>query len=81
MENGESKPFGKGLYLGAGAQIIAENIEIGDRVMIGGGTIVYKERYLTEGVLAINRGGHVEQIKRDKAAYDRRMRSIFNVTI
>lgn len=41
---GKGKPFGKGLYLGAGGQILATDIEIGDRVAIAAGTVVYSEK-------------------------------------
>lgn len=75
------KSFGKGLYLGAGAQILTMDIEIGDRVVVGAGTTVHHTGYLASDTLVINKGGKTEQIKRIGEAYDKFMLPIWNVKI
>lgn len=81
VEDNKEKTFGKGLYLGAGAQIVITDIEIGDRVVIGAGTTIHKTNNLMSDTLVINRGGETEQIKRRREIYDKFISPIWNVEI
>ena len=65
------KQFGKGLFLGAGASVLDTNIEIGDRVVVGGGTVIYgKEIKLNSDTLVYrDKNGELLQKSRSRDSY------------
>lgn len=66
-EHGGPAPvLGKGLFLGAGAQIIG-NKPIGDRVSIGVNTVVYNQSIRDDQVVTTDQSGQICICARKKA--------------
>lgn len=78
--NGKSLSIGKGLFLGPDAAIYTRDIQIGNRVVIGAGTTIFKDKKIDSDTLVINKEGNNQYIKWDKETYNQRLK-IFNVEV
>lgn len=65
------KQFGEWLFLGAGASILDTDIEIGERVIIGGGTTVYGKgiKLKSDTIVYRDANGKILHEKRSKEMY------------
>lgn len=78
-ENGETPKLGKGLFLGAGAKIIDFQQPIGDRVMIGAGTSLFKGPVPDDSLVIRDHNGRLQIMEHSIESYKYRIKDIFNI--
>lgn len=74
---GELLSIGEGLFLGAGAGIYTTQIQIGNRVVIGAGTSVFKEKKIEDDTLVIQKGEETAHVKWSREIYNEHIK-VFN---
>lgn len=78
-ENGGTPKLGRGLFLGAGAKIIDYQNSIGDRVMIGAGTVLFKGPVPDDSLVIRNTSGELQLRSHSLEDYRLRMKDIFKM--
>lgn len=78
-KDGKTPKLGKGLFLGAGSKIIDYQEAIGDRVMIGAGTTLFKGPISDDSLVFRDRNGALRIMAHSKENYILRMKDIFKI--
>lgn len=76
-KDGRTPKLGKGLFLGAGAKITDYQEDVGDRVMIGAGTMLFKGPVPDDSLVIRDSKGQLRITPHDRKAYLLRMKEIF----
>lgn len=76
-QDGRIPKVGSGLYLGAGARLLDNHSDVGDRVMIGAGTQVFNIDIPDDSLVIHDRSGALQVRPHDLSRYMEQMKNVF----